>query len=193
MVEHEPEPSPTPNRSTAGPALAAPVGDEDHVPGLPDAPMTLVVYGDYQCRFSRALMPVVREVRGRRGDELRYVYRHFPRGTIHPHAQKAAEAAEAAGTQGMFWPIHDMLFANQRELGTPDLIRYVHLLGLDAHRVQQELAADRYAPRVERDVASGRASGVDSTPAIFVNGARYGGIHETDVLVAALQRAGGFA
>ena len=106
--------------------------------------------------------------------------------------QKAAEAAEAAGAQGMFWALHDMLFANQRELVLPDLIRYVHLLGLDAHRVQQELDGDLYAARVEADLASGRASGVQSTPAIFVNGVRYDGVHETSVLVAALLRARDF-
>jgi protein-disulfide isomerase len=160
---------------------------------MSDAPMNLIVYGDYQCPFSRGLMPVIRDVRARLGDELRYAYRHFPRRQIHPHAQKAAEAAEAADAQGMFWAFHDMLFANQRELDFPDLIRYVHLLGLDAHRVQQELAGNRYAARVERDLASGRASGVESTPAIFVNGVRYDGVHETAVLVAALLQAGGFA
>jgi protein-disulfide isomerase len=193
MADHVQEPESAQNRANAGSAPATAVGDDDHVLGLSDAPLTLVVYGDYQCPFSRGLMPIVRDVRGRLGDELRYVYRHFPRPEIHLHAQKAAETAEAAGAQGMFWAIHDMLFANQRELDVPDLVRYVHLLGLDAHRVQQELAGNRYAARVARDVASGRASGVESTPGIFVNGAHYDGIHETDVLVAALLRAGGIA
>jgi protein-disulfide isomerase len=172
---------------------AVSVTDADHALGPPDAPMTLVVYGDYACPYTRGVMPVIRDVRERLGDELRYAYRHFPVDGIHPHARQAAETAEAAGAQGMFWAMHDMLFTNQRELELPALIRYAHLLGLDAHRVQQELTEHRHAARVEADVTSGRASGIEGTPALFVNGARYGGIHETSVLVAALMSSGGVA
>ena len=184
MVQRDPDPSP--DHAAATPPSVAPVGDDDHVLGLPDAPLTLIVYGSYPCHFTRAVLPVVRDVRERLGDELRYAYRHFPVPAVHAPAQ-------AAAAQGMFWPMHDLLFANQRQLEVPDLLRYTHLLGLDAHRLQRDLVEHRYATRVVADVASGRAAGVAGTPALFVNGVRYDGIHETDVLAEALLTTGGLA
>jgi protein-disulfide isomerase len=175
------------------PGLAVPIGDGDHVIGPADAPLSLVVYGDYECPETRWLLPVVASVRERLDPQVRYAYRHFPLRAIHPHAQLAAEAAEAAAATGMFWAMHDLLFANQRALTEPDLVRYAQELGFDPSRFGHELMSHRYAPRVDVDVASGLASGVEATPAIFVDGVRYGGTLEQAVLVEALLTSGGLA
>src|ERR1700761_1081630 len=104
--------------------LLLPIQPDDHVQGLPDAQYTLVEYGDYECPACGELFVVLRELHKDLGDELRLAFRHYPRSGIHPHAQQASEAAEAAGTQGRFWEMHDLLFENQRALRTKDLVRY---------------------------------------------------------------------
>ena len=109
------------------------------------------------------------------GDNLRFVFRHFPLSEAHPHAQRAAEAAEAAGAQGHFWEMHDLLFHNQDALEDADLLAYAAQIGIDAQRVARELAAGTYAKKVRDDFRGGVRSGVNGTPTFFINGVRYDG------------------
>ena len=160
----------------------------DHVRGPVDAPMTLVEYGDMECPFCGRATGVVSELRGRFGDELRYVFRHLPLTEVHPHAQLAAEAVEAADAQGAFWPMHDRLFAHQDELEAPDLLNHAAALGLDLERFARELGDGTYGQRIRDDVVGAEASGVEGTPTFFVNGVRHEGRTSTDELAAALLR-----
>jgi Na+/H+ antiporter NhaA len=160
----------------------------DHVRGPVDAPLTLVEYGDMECPFCGRATGVVSELRNRFGDELRYVFRHLPLVEVHPHAQLAAEAVEAAGAQGRFWEMHDKLFAHQDDLEAPDLLDYASALGLDLERFARELGDGTYAQRIRDDVAGAEASGVEGTPTFFVNGVRHVGRAGTDELAAALLR-----
>ncbi|MGY2127800.1 Na+/H+ antiporter NhaA [Blastococcus sp. SYSU DS0617] len=160
----------------------------DHVRGPVDAPLTLVEFGDVECPFCGRATGVVAELRRRFGDELRYVFRHLPLVDVHPHAELAAEATEAAGAQGAFWAMHDRLFSHQAELDAPDLLNHAAALGLDLERFARELGRETHAARVRDDVASAEASGVHGTPTFFVNGIRHGGPTTTDALAAALLR-----
>jgi Na+/H+ antiporter NhaA len=169
--------------------LDPPVDSEvDHIRGPADAPLTLVEYGDMECPFCGRATGVVSELRHRFGDELRYVFRHLPLLELHPHAQLAAEAVEAAGAQGRFWEMHDLLFAHQDQLDATDLLDHAAVLGLDLERFARELGAGTYGQRVRDDVAGAEASGVTGTPTFFVNGVRHEGPAATDALAAALLR-----
>ncbi|UOY00514.1 Na+/H+ antiporter NhaA [Blastococcus sp. PRF04-17] len=160
----------------------------DHLRGPVDAPLTLVEYGDMECPFCGRATGVVAELRARFGDELRYVFRHLPLTEVHPNAQLAAEAVEAAGAQGAFWAMHDRLFAHQDELEGADLLNHAAVLGLDLERFARELGDGTHAQRVRDDVVSAEASGVRGTPTFFVNGERHEGLTSTDALAAALLR-----
>jgi NhaA family Na+:H+ antiporter len=160
----------------------------DHVRGPVDAPLTLVEYGDMECPFCGRATGVVTELRGRFGDELRYVFRHLPLLEVHPHAQLAAEAVEAAAAQGAFWAMHDRLFAHQDELDAPSLLEHAAALGLDLERFARELGDGTYGQRIRDDVAGAEAGGVRGTPTFFVNGVRHEGRAATDELAAALLR-----
>jgi CRP-like cAMP-binding protein len=161
----------------------------DHIRGPVDAPLTLVEYGDMECPFCGRATGVVSELRGRFGDELRYVFRHLPLLEVHPRAQLAAEAVEAAGAQGAFWAMHDRLFAHQDELDAPGLLEHAATLGLDLERFARELGDGTYGQRIRDDVAGAEASGVEGTPTFFVNGIRHEGRSGTDELAAALLRS----
>ena len=124
------------------------------------------------------------------GDHFRFVFRNFPLVEIHPHALHAAEVAEAAGAQGRFWEMHDLLFARQRALADADLRRYAGELGLDTDRVERDLAVHAHVGRIEEDVRSGEQSGVEGTPTLFVNGRRHHGGYDAETLLAALSAAG---
>jgi protein-disulfide isomerase len=170
--------------------LALPVSDErDHTQGSPDAPVTLVEYGDYQCPFCGAAYPIVKEVQARLGERLRFVFRNFPITTSHPHAALAAEAAEAAGAQGRFWEMHDHLYEHQRHLKDADLHAYAEQLGLDVARFDNELATHAHADRVREDFMSGVRSGVNGTPTFYINGVRHDSSYDISTLLAALERA----
>ncbi|HEY4604930.1 MAG TPA: Na+/H+ antiporter NhaA [Blastococcus sp.] len=160
----------------------------DHIRGLVDAPLTLVEYGDMECPFCGRATGVVAELEGRFGNELRYVFRHLPLTDVHPHAQLAAEAVEAAGAQGAFWEMHDRLFAHQDQLDAPDLLEHAAALGLDLERFARELGDGTYGQRVRDDVVGAEASGVRGTPTFFVNGVRHSGRAGTDELAADLLR-----
>ncbi len=163
----------------------------DHMQGNPDAPLTLVEYGDYECPFCGAAYPVVKQVQQRLGDQLCFVFRNFPLTQLHPHAQHAAEAAESAGGQGKFWEMHDMLFEHQRALDDPHLVQYATAIGLDVARFKMDIAAHTYADRVREDFISGVRSGVNGTPTFFINGRRHDGSSDLKGLLAALELARG--
>ena len=163
--------------------------ERDHIRGAPDAPVTLLEYGDFECPYCGQAEPVVRELVGSFGDDLRYVWRHLPLNDVHPSAQMAAEAAEAAGAQGAFWEMYDRLLAHQDELRPPDLVRHAEELGLDVDRFRDDLRRREHAPRVTEDVASADASGVAGTPTFFVNGTRHQGAYDLDTLSQAVRRA----
>jgi Na+/H+ antiporter NhaA len=163
--------------------------DRDHVRGPDSAPVTLVEYGDYQCPYCGQAEVVIRELLDEFGDELRYVWRHLPLNDVHAHAQMAAEAAEAAGAQGAFWPMHDRLLATQDELTARDLQRYAEELGLDVDRFWDELRRREHTERVADDVASADASGVAGTPSFFINGRRHQGAYDVETLSAAVRAA----
>ena len=129
--------------------------------------MTLVEYGDYECPYCGQAEPVVRKLLLSFGDDLRYVWRHLPLAEVHPHAQIAAEAAEAAGSQGAFWEMHDKLIIHQDELTPSDLDRYAAELGLDERRFWEQLRQATHADRIAEDVASADASGVAGTPRVL--------------------------
>jgi NhaA family Na+:H+ antiporter len=158
----------------------------DHIRGPVDAPLTLVEYGDYECPFCSRATGVVDELFERFGDNLRYVFRHLPLPDVHPHAELAAEAAEAAGAQGKFWEMHDELFAHQSELEPAQLLGRAAELGLDVERLSDELGTGRYAGRVREDVSSAERSGAEGTPTFFVNGRRLLGRSDAQTIAAAL-------
>jgi len=166
--------------------LDPPLAPGDHVVGAPGAPYELVMYGDFECPFCAAAQSVLARVRSRLGDDLRFAFRHFPIPERHPHAQHAAEVAEAAAAQDAFWPMHDALFAARGHLADRDLVVGARGLGLDADRVAAELEAHAHAGRVAIDVASGRRSGVAGTPSFFVNGRLHEDAYDAGSLVAAL-------
>jgi protein-disulfide isomerase len=167
--------------------LTEPVGERDHVSGQRAAPIALVEYGDFECPYCRAAEPIVAALREAFGDQLSYTFRHFPLHEVHPHGQHAAEVAEAAGSQGLFWEMHDTLFANQEALDDPSLLRYAADLGLDADRVERELADRVHFRRVADDLAGGLASGVRGTPTFYVDGLRYEGSVGVRQMLAAIR------
>jgi protein-disulfide isomerase len=170
--------------------LTMPVSeDRDHIQGSEHAPVTLVEYGDYECPACGASYPIIKEAQARMGERLRFVFRNFPITTAHPHAEQAAEAAEAAAAQGKFWMMHDLLYDNQRHLGDRDLRAYADKLGLDVEAFDQQLAEHVQAGRVREDFLSGVRSGVNGTPTFYINGRRHDDSYELQTLLAALERA----
>lgn len=155
--------------------LTPPVSAGDHIAGPDDAPVTLVEYGDYECPYCGMAHLIVKAAQRALGGQLRFVFRNFPLGQIHPHARLAAQAAEAAAAQGRFWEMHDMIFEHQYALEADDLIGYAKSLGLDTLQVARDLEAGTYEKRVTDDFRSGVRSGVNGTPTFFVNGDRYDG------------------
>jgi predicted DsbA family dithiol-disulfide isomerase len=151
--------------------------------------VTLVKYGDYECPYCGEAHPVLKELQGRAGERVRFVFRHFPLDTVHPRARRAAQAAEAAASQGRFWEMHDLLYERQGELGEEDLMRYAAELGLDLGRFEEDLANDNHAWRIEEDRLGGDRAGVRGTPTLFVNGVRYTGTIDLDGLLAAVEEA----
>jgi protein-disulfide isomerase len=150
--------------------LAVPVNPADHLLGASHAPVTLVEYGDFECPNCKQAVPAVKLLLERFRGRVRLVWRHFPLEEVHPHALHAALAAEAAAGQGKFWPMHDLLFDNQRHLKLPQLRGYAERLELDMVRYDADMADTVYLQRVREDIEGGRASGARSTPTFFLNG-----------------------
>jgi protein-disulfide isomerase len=163
--------------------------DRDHIRGSEDAPVALVEYGDYECPYCGQAEVVIRELLDSFGDDLRYVWRSLPLNDVHPHAQMAAEAAEAAAAQGAFWEMHDKLLDHQDALTALDLGRYAEKLGLDVDRFWDELRDRVHGARVAEDVASADASGVAGTPTFFINGRRHEGAYDIEALTEAVEKA----
>ena len=155
--------------------LVVPVNERDHIAGMPTAPVLLLEYGDFECPHCGRAYPIVEAVRRQLGSEMAFVYRHFPLAEAHPHAVLAAEAAEAAGAQGKFWPMHHMLFEHQDALDRDDILDYADALELDLTRFARELGAETYATKVRDDFRGGVRSGVNGTPTFFINGVRFDG------------------
>ena len=166
------------------------VSDRDHRSGPENAPVTLVEYGDYECPSCGMAFPIVHRVRRDLGSRLRFVFRNFPLTEVHPHAERAAELAEAADAQGKFWEMHDLLFDHQTELDDRHLMQYAKKLTLDAERVRRELEAGSHLDRIQSDIQSGVRSGVNGTPTFFVNGQRLDGPWGYPDLMAAIEMAG---
>ncbi|MEA2723351.1 MAG: hypothetical protein QOH59_1122 [Gemmatimonadales bacterium] len=169
--------------------LTPPVDQRDHILGPPDAPVTLVEYGDYECPYCGMAYPIVESVRRRMGDNMRFVFRHFPLTQIHPHAQHAAEMAEAAGDRGKFWPMHSMLYQNQDALDDRHLILYASQLGIPPEWAVTALQTHAFAPRVREHFLSGVRSGVNGTPTFFINGVRHDAGWDERSLFTAVQNA----
>ena len=169
--------------------LAASVDlDRDHVRGPSDAPVTVVEYGDFECPYCGQAEPVVRELLAGAGD-IRYVWRHLPLNDVHPHAQLAAEAAEAAAEQDCYWAMHDLLMAHQGALTIPHLLSYAEKAGMETERFRRDLRARTGAARVAEDVESADLSGVSGTPTFFVNGRRHHGAYDIAGLSEAVRAA----
>lgn len=164
------------------------VGPHDHAEGPADAPVTLVEYGDYECSYCGEAYPILKEVQRLMGDKLRFVFRNFPITESHPHAAHAAALSEAAAEIGKFWPMHDMLYENQRHLRDTDMLAYGTKIGLSEADVLDALNG-KYAKRIERDFMGGVRSGVNGTPSLFINGERYDGSRDVESLLAALEVA----
>ena len=169
--------------------LSLPVSERDHMQGSPAASVTLVEYGDFECPHCGAAHLIVKKIQKMVGDQLRFVFRHFPLTQMHPHAERAAEAAEAAGAQGRFWQMHDLLFENQQTLSDRHLLLFAEALDLDTERFARELAEGVHQPRVREDFMSGVRSGVNGTPTFFINSIRHDGAFDLDPLLYAIERA----
>src|SRR5438874_6576985 len=169
--------------------LADPVDPErDHIRGRVDAPVTVLEYGDFECPYCGQAEPVLRELLREHG-EVAYVWRHLPLNDVHPSAQQAAEAAEAAAEQGAFWEMHDLLLEHQDALGFRDLLGYAEQLGLDAERFEEDLRTRTGTGRIAQDVDSADLSAVSGTPTFFINGLRHYGAYDIATLSAAVKSA----
>ena len=180
--------------------LSEAVTERDHVRGIRTAQVSLVEYGDFECPYCRAAQAIIDGLMKALGDQLSLTFRHFPLREVHPHAQHAAEAAEAANSEGKFWAMHDKLFANQEALDDASLVRYAAEISADSGRVAREIDSHQHASRVTEDYMSGLKSGVNGTPTFYIDGTRYDGpIALRDMLTAIgeqhleLQVAGRFA
>jgi protein-disulfide isomerase len=165
------------------------VNERDQALGSPDAPITIVEYGDYECPSCLNAVPIIREVRSALGDRLRFVFRHYPQSSIHPHASAAAEAAEAAAEQGKFWEMHEALFAHQKELDDIDLSHLALSIGLEIYRFETGRSREMHNQRIRSDFEGGRRSGVNKTPTLFINGLRYEGPIESAPIISAVEAA----
>jgi protein-disulfide isomerase len=166
--------------------LIPPIGEQDHRIGPRDAPLQLVEFGDFECPFCGEAFPVVKQILGIHGAELLFVFRHFPLVNQHPHALRAAEAAEAAGRQGLFWEMHDLLFENQSRLEDDDIRRYAGAAGCELDRFEMDWHSEEVRERVRVDGENGVRSGVLGTPTFFVNGVLREGILSFEEITAAL-------
>ena len=169
--------------------LAVAVTDEDHCKGLATAELTLVEYGDFQCPDAGRAYPVVKKLQRHFGKRMRFVFRNFPLTEIHPMAEPAAEAAEFAAAQGMFWEMHDALYENQDRLSVGMLARLAESIGLDGDAADEAVENQEFEGRIEQDVEGGTQCGVHGTPTFFVNGALYEGEWTFAGLSAAIDAA----
>jgi protein-disulfide isomerase len=172
--------------------LTIPLNERDHRRGSPDAPVVLVEYGDFECPHCGAAYAVVKKLEKDLPDTLAVVFRHFPLVNVHPHAELAAEAAEAAGAQGRFWRMHDVLFEHQDALAPADLVKYAIALHLDLKRFTSDLSGHVFLSKVRDDMKGGLQTGVQGTPTFFINGMLHqDGYDEASLLASIMQVAAG--
>lgn len=171
--------------------LSTPITDDDHRLGDPDAAVTLVEYGDYECPFCAAAHPITQGLLRTFDPDLLYVYRHFPLGEAHPHAPAAAQAAEFASDHELFWEMHHALFVNQPRLSGPVICAIGSALGLSEAELRNALEEGLYADKVRQDFMGGVRSGVNGTPCFFINGERHEGGWSFDELSFVIQAARG--
>jgi protein-disulfide isomerase len=170
--------------------LTVPVNiGSDHIRGSVNAPITLVEYGDYECPYTAMAYPIVKEIIRQFGDKIYFVFRNFPLNDIHPHAQAAAEAAEAAAAQDKFWKMHDYLFEHQKALDYHHLLEYAQKVGLDIEKFKKDMSGHAYTSLIEQSLKSGVDSGVEGTPTFFVNGVRYEGSWDLDTLSSFVKKS----
>jgi protein-disulfide isomerase len=163
--------------------LKIPVGPDDHTQGPLDAPIVLLEYGDYECPYCGEAYPELKAVQKAMGDSLCFAFRNFPLVNAHPHAERAAEFAEAAATIDRFWDMHDTLYEHQDALDDANLVRYARRLGFDDALIESALRDD-FATHIRRDFTGGVRSGVNGTPCLFINGVRYDGPRDAASLIA---------
>ncbi len=163
--------------------------ERDHIRGPADAPVTIVEYGDFECPYCGQAEPIIRELLAKSGSDVRYVWRHLPLSDVHPDAQLAAEASEAAAAQGKFWEMFELLITHQGNLQIDDLERYARQIGLDVERFLDEIRQRVYVGRVSEDVDSADESGVSGTPTFFINGRRHYGVYDVDTLTSQVRAA----
>jgi protein-disulfide isomerase len=169
--------------------LKVPVTSADHIRGPGDAPITLVEYGDYECPYCGLAHPHVQAVQRHFGPKLRFVFRHFPLSQMHPLAEPAAEVAEFAGDQGHFWEAHDTLYENQEQLGMGLFFTLAATLKLPTDDLRTIIETQKYAAKIRSDFLGGVRSGVNGTPAFFINGLRHDGSFESGELIPAISVA----
>ena len=159
-------------------SLFVPPSIRDHIQGVINASVVLILYGDYESFQSTNVYRLIKAAEQQLSstfteNDVCFIFRHFPQIQIHSHAQRAAEAAEAAATQGQFWQMHEMLFIYQQVLENGYLVEYANRLGLDIPRFLQDLSKSVYLDRIIADIQGGYRSGVEAAPALFINGIRY--------------------
>jgi protein-disulfide isomerase len=172
------------------PELAMPVSARDHVQGDINAPVVLVEYGDYECPDCLNAWPIVKQLRETLGPRIAFVFRHYPQNSIHPNASSAAQAAEAAASQGKFWEMHDLLFRNQKKLADMDTTYMALQLGLEVYQFGADFERSSHLEHIREDVESGVRSAVRGTPTFFINGCRYKGTRDLANMLEALNAAG---
>jgi protein-disulfide isomerase len=165
------------------------VSTDDHVRGPADAPVTIVEYGDYECPYCRGAFRDVHRLVDQHPTLIRFAFRNFPIPQLHPHAEQAAEAAEAAAAQDKFWEMYELLLQPYSHLDTDSLVTYAEIIGLDIPRFRREVTDRAYADRIERDIAEGLRNGVNATPKFYVNGERVDGKVPLENLAESVQRA----
>ena len=164
------------------------VSATDQIQGDVNAPVTLVEYGDYECPHCGAAYPMIKQVQKKMGKKLRFVFRNFPLSEAHPHALNAAVAAEAAGRQGKFWEMHDIIYENQSQLELDDLLRYAAKIGIDTEKFDSDFEDEKLLSKVKSDFNSGVRSGVNGTPSFYITGEKYEGEYEGEAIVHALNK-----
>lgn len=164
-------------------SLTVAVTSEDHFQGDINAPIELIMYGDYECPYSGLAYPVIKQVQKALGTKLKFVFRNFPL-SFHTHALHSAIAAELAGDLGKFWEMHDILYENQSQLTDRHLIGYAQNLGLDPKQFEEKFPDQKYIEKIKKDMDGALKSGFNGTPTFFINGQRYDGgyNHPSEIL-----------
>ena len=166
--------------------LSSPVTERDHIRGSIQAPVLIVEYGDYECPHCGRAYWHLKQLHEEIGDRMAHVFRNFPQREVHPRAEAAADALEAAAAQGRFWDMHDWFYEHQHQLEGTDLEKHARVVGLDVRRWKRDFRDRRYHHRVVEDIDTGKRSGVTGTPTLFINGRLHTGGYDLSSLMAAL-------